>query len=195
MNEFILPTAADKQAINTALAKLDGLRGSGVTNSGSTISISQTGDNGSAGTSIPRPYLVAVIVAAGPSGESDFTDNRYWVEFNYIKYLTSSTWDTVSFPTGDIRKQIVAATNLAEEAGATHLLPVDGSQQVTVCMGYDSQNLQRYFFTLSPSFSATIEVCDDDDIDATGVTAMTFTSDCCVNSVKFDGDLVAAICQ
>ena len=81
-------------------------------------------------------HRYGLIVSTGPNGESDFTDNRYWVKPAYIVNATSANAIDPAVLHADENAQAneaypLCVTNIAETLAATHLLtPIDGTYPV-----------------------------------------------------------------
>lgn len=98
--------------------------------------ISQSpGVNGSVVISAPPPtqeWYTGVIVSAGPSGQSNYTDARYWVQFAYVSNKASPSTDPLAIYPKTMPAavtDIVTATNLAEVMATTSpgVLPTTGT--------------------------------------------------------------------
>src|ERR1700722_16831217 len=81
----------------------------------------------------PPRYFWAQVVTSGPDGESDYTDERYWVQ--RIEILNdddddTSTLDTDVVPDTSPYYAIVTATNWAEYLTGSHTLADDTPVQV-----------------------------------------------------------------
>ena len=91
-----------------------------------------------------RESFIGVIVGAGPDGEGDFSDERYWVqEVSYTGSWSNNTWTNADSDVTEPR--LVPAENLAEKIKGTHELPTDGTRYVIVYMGAEATDKQPYY--------------------------------------------------
>jgi hypothetical protein len=125
------------------------------------------------------PPLIGVVVAAGPAGEADYSDERYWVRISRIDG-TSAVTDLRATPATELttsynnrednRADIVTATNLTENSldketsgipryeKGTHLLPL--GRRVVVWSDIDTANPNntRYFMAEAVSRECIVKV-------------------------------------
>lgn len=137
-----------------------------------------TGNGHARYTFLHSPVIkAATIVLAGPCGEADWTDARYWVQIDDVGADGEVTDPIELSPTpqvpgkcvgssaGDcppLQKQIVTATNLAEKGKETHQLVVNGEVgdiSVVELNGiYDLDGTLHYVFNTTPPFKLTTGV-------------------------------------
>jgi hypothetical protein len=102
----------------------------------------------------PQERLLVKIVSAGPNGEADYMDGRYWLQ--KIAVLAGKQNDAVKIKNDNAEQNagskvdsIFTGTNCPEWHAMTHGLPVDGSQ-IFECFGWwdvGSPNRKHYFFS------------------------------------------------
>ena len=104
-----------------------------------------------------RAFL-AKITSAGPNGEADFEDARYWArevintnsDNDHTSVLTFTYPEKPSGLGMEDWRQVThweVATNLKEFNSETHTLSTDDDTLVIVCIEGDQNNLARYYFT------------------------------------------------
>lgn len=108
----------------------------------------------------PVPHRVGKIVAAGPSSEADFTDNRYWVQ---LTCPASADGDPASsggmvYPDDTSTISIVCAANVSEESALSHLLATDGTIYVELAWHADYEGSTVWTFSsgASPEFDVRV---------------------------------------
>jgi hypothetical protein len=89
-----------------------------------------------------RPYFLGKITDAGPGNEDDYTDERYWVQREYLASgkvddrltLKDDTYDPAADPDGpaDANPNVVTVTNLPERKNGSHALLKDTAVVVFV---------------------------------------------------------------
>ena len=104
------------------------------------------------------------VTDSGPTGEPDYTDERYWVETNVIGPIGNreEKVDIVSLPGSHPRWDIVTATNLAERNTETHALPVGTIVDFGVRVEYPDRRAavpKRVFTFFSPIVSGARMQC------------------------------------
>lgn len=90
-----------------------------------------------------------IIKSAGPSSESDYTDERYWVARAFCNNTDSSETSVATltnYPTDSVRKRWITATNFAETITGTHALVVDTPVQIYELHDNGSPYKIRYVF-------------------------------------------------
>lgn len=121
------------------------------------------------------PPMLARVTTAGPNGEANYSDSRYWVKFALIDTEGSTSQPNTAIldirdrsrslasPTpSDASPDVVTATNLAEAAysnnAGAHALS-DG-QPVWVFPVYDSADVQtkRWVFSVQPEYTRLVQV-------------------------------------
>jgi hypothetical protein len=139
---------------------------------------------GGAGTSIgytdpPRrvtEFRVAKVVNAGPDGEDDWTDERYWLSFQAAETAgaTVDPDDPDADPSNEFLTfydatnehpddQTVTATNLAEwayngGAGGTHTLATDGTAVVLAFLWHDDNGTERWVFNRAVAVGVLVKI-------------------------------------
>lgn len=99
-----------------------------------------------------RLYL-GLVVAAGPAGEVDFTDERYWVKIAYLVNVvaTGSLSPAATFKADDTYIQQfghpVVVTNLPEVPNHSHDLTTSGVLPVVAWLDYDDNGNPRWYMT------------------------------------------------
>ena len=105
---------------------------------------------------------LGTVVTAGPSGEADYTDSRYWVSRSYVANTESDSGThkiTVTKETsGTTYYQIVTVTNLAELLTGTHSLAANTVVEVVGVPDIGSPPTTRYYMStgLGATFPAKI---------------------------------------
>jgi hypothetical protein len=109
----------------------------------------------------PQERFLVRVVNAGPNGESDYSDARYWLK--RIAVLGAMPTDNVNIATDDTafnagspEPYIITGINFSEFSSMTHGLPVDGSQ-IFECFGWwdaGSPNRKHYFFVAASGIPA-----------------------------------------
>jgi hypothetical protein len=99
-------------------------------------------------------WFPALIVAEGPDGQADYSDERYWLKVQYLQGAGGGGTNATPLATSDELSHtgdptIVTGHNLAERPAHSHVLKTDGSVLVMVQCWFDYGNPQRkrYLFT------------------------------------------------
>lgn len=134
---------------------------------------------------------IGTLRAAGPCGEGDYTDERYWVQVDDVtvgaidaqlvgvaadKVPNACSGGGCPAPTD----HIITATNIAELNGHTHKLNTSGSPTVNVLLTgvYDKDGTLHYVFDRPPGFKVN-QFCYQDaahDPTCSGAAKPTYTT-------------------
>lgn len=91
----------------------------------------------------------AEIVNAGPDGEANYADPRYWIKEQ--EATNTGEADTTNLTWGDKSGGLwVTATNLAEVVEGSHGFPDSANHRVMAYRFYDQSLVARYVFTSLP---------------------------------------------
>lgn len=95
-------------------------------------------------------YRFFMVMDEGPAAESDFTDERYYVQLVEITNSDSDPTSKLTFsaiPDTDDRYIYASATNLAEWVGETHNLTAGAIVPVFTAFARSSIEVARRFFS------------------------------------------------
>lgn len=122
-----------------------------------------------------RRFAWGKIVTAGPDGEADYTDHRYWVQRGYLTGATATDpLEVTVYPDTAGLYEIVTATNLAEEREESHFLRE--GQPVKYEWLQDKNGVRRCWIQQSlPSGTFLVKVVKDGGSAGDATTAATWT--------------------
>lgn len=138
----------------------------------------------------PSNARLGIVTNAGPNGEADWTDERYWIKDAVIQG-TDYDAPTASLSAVEYAPAVDAnggttdgayprcATNLAEIAAGSHLLATDGTQIVwywqEVAMRSDGAADERWLMVAPPPGLFPVKVTKDGGSDGTSSAAASWT--------------------
>jgi hypothetical protein len=123
--------------------------------------------------------FLALIWDAGPNGEGDYSDSRYWVKPQLAASADYTDEIALDDDGGLLPETIVTATNLAEAnkgfAGKKHLLAKNSL--VRAFFDADPDGLAHYSFECNPARTVCVTLTQTGGSDGTGTAPATYTYD------------------
>lgn len=91
------------------------------------------------------------IQSAGPDGEADYSDERYWVKQQYCSNASGDNTAAVSF-SDKTNGRWVTATNICEMADGSHDIDADTIVPVFAIKDIQTSRVTRYVFSVSSTY-------------------------------------------